>query len=332
VKCSDGEPESREGPVAALDSSSIERLAGLLAPLSALSPLPLAQAAPDERELAALRDEQARQAEEIDALRREMAGLRETLAAVQTLALAEPAALPSATPAEQASPGVWATLREQWVWLAGLALALLLAAMVITRKRRERRWEPAPLVETPRAPVAPASPRPTPPAGVKAPPPRTEPAVGAAPASVPVPVPVREPSAARAAPAPVEKRPAPTPPEASVPASDQAARLALAERTPASREAPAKAAAWWDEQADTAMASTEDAPPAPLAEEPEQPLAPKPARDAADYTIDYQPPAHAKTDASAAPALERDEPSSPADSPEWEIEEVAFKPRRRDNN
>ncbi|WP_447528551.1 type IV pilus assembly protein FimV [Vreelandella sp. TE19] len=272
--------------------------------LAPFSPLPAAKAAPNNGEYQALLDEQTRQAAEIDTLREEVAALRQTLGDVRTLALAQTGTVSASAPPSAPAPGVWASLRERWVWLAGLGLLLLLAAMVISRKRRERQWEAAPLPVTPVAPPASA-----------APPSHTVPA-----------------ASSRVATPPDDETPEPPTPEGPGPQTLAVERRGLAEQdlmepTPAPwapNDAP--------DEPESAGAFSEALEPS---EQDEPALAPKAPDSSSNHLIDYPPARATAPEDSGAKPLSQDvgatEPPSSTE-PQWEIEEVAFKPRRRDNS
>ncbi|UYG01370.1 FimV/HubP family polar landmark protein [Halomonas sp. GD1P12] len=338
--------------------------------LASLSPFATVEAAPTESEYRAMLDEQARQAAEIESLTLEVAELRQALDEVRALA-STPAQTPTtqtlsgaAAPdapapstaaqssAREVSLGPLALLREHWVWPVGLGLALLLAAMVISRKRRERQWEPAPVAAP--SPVSPdASARPAP-AG----PARAEPTVKpAAPASAapveptkaPAPEAAHQPEPPAAVPPAAVEEPAPTnvslgekerareaqePPtfhaitEAPVPQTLALERRALSGQARV-RPAPSE----WEEGGASMASSVGEPAPATAEEEEALALAPqKPARPP-NHTIDYRPESLTTTDEAPSAPSEYPPPvaETPASSPEWEIEEVAFKPRRRDN-
>ncbi|WNL40887.1 FimV/HubP family polar landmark protein [Halomonas sp. PAMB 3264] len=340
--------------------------------LASLSPFATVEAAPTESEYRAMLDEQARQAAEIESLTLEVAELRQALDEVRALAstpaqtpttqtlsgaVAPDAPAPSTaaqSSARQVSLGPLALLREHWVWPVGLGLALLLAAMVISRKRRERQWEPAPVAAPP--PVSPdASARPAP-AG----PARAEPTVKpAAPASAapveptkaPAPEAAHQPEPPAAVPPAAVEEPAPTnvslgekerareaqePPtfhaitEAPAPQTLALERRALSGQARV-RPAPSE----WEEEAPSMSPSVKEPAPAPTEQPQEEALAlapKKPARPSS-YTIDYRPESLTATDETPSTLEEYPSPAieTPGSSPEWEIEEVAFKPRRRDN-
>ncbi|WP_447895821.1 FimV/HubP family polar landmark protein [Vreelandella sp. GE22] len=300
-----GEAETPAIPL--LADSGVAPTAVVSQALAPFSPLPTAEAAPNGGEYQALLDEQARQAAEIDTLREEVAALRQTLGDVQTLALAQTGPVSASTQPSAPAPGVWASLRERWVWLAGIALLLLLAAMVISRKRRERQWEAAPLPVTPVAPAASA-----------APPSHTVPAAAA---SSPVATP------------PVDETPEPQMPESPGPQTLAVERRALAEQdlmepAPwAPNDAPGE-----PDEPESAGAFSEALEPV---EQDEPALAPKAPDSSSNHLIDYPPArATAPEDIDAKPLSQDVGATEPPSStePQWEIEEVAFKPRRRDNS
>ncbi|WP_252109256.1 MULTISPECIES: FimV/HubP family polar landmark protein [unclassified Halomonas] len=256
--------------------------------------------------------------------------------------------------AQDASPGPLALLREHWVWPVGLGLALLLAAMVISRKRRERQWEPAPAA-TPPPPASSSTPTPPARARTKAEPSATPVAPASAkPVETPkAPAPESETAHTPEPPAAVPTAPVEEPAPTKTPLEEQE-RAPQAEETPtfhAVTEAPAPqtltlerralsgqtrvrpAADEWEEREPLMASSVEEPAPAPAEEEQALSLASqKPVRPS-NYTIDYRPESLAGNDAAPSISSDYSPPviDMPASSPEWEIEEVAFKPRRRDN-
>ncbi|WP_447556148.1 type IV pilus assembly protein FimV [Vreelandella sp. EE22] len=311
------------------------------------SPMPTALAAPNESEFQLMLEEQARQAEEIDALRREVAELRQALGDVQTFALSQNDALPIAAQTSDGSSSLADIVREYWAWLAGLGLALLLAAMMITRRRRERRWEPAPLASTSQPPLSRAV-QSAPMVASRKPEPEPEPEPEQTPAQD------SKPDETSALDTSVEVSAVnETPAQDETQAFSLAARVqaheptlkeegvsderALEDPSLVEREPVSSKASWWGEEADDVAEPGQAArePVSPLfLDEQEPPLSAKPSRPASSHTIDYQPehfstPADPAAHSSSSKAASMDE-QTPFE-PEWEIEEVAFKPRRRDN-
>lgn len=247
---------------------------------------------------------------EMAALRQEVASLTEALQASQqetqrALAAAEAMAASAgqAAGARASGPGVIARL-EAYQWpLASAALALLLGALVWSRKRRERQWEDVP---------APA-------AAVETPPRRAEPVMestGTAGA------PLAEPPLAEPPPFDIPK----APPQVAeryeqVSAADEPVTDELAVQTPVA-QAPGE----HSPLEEATELSTPQAPAQPVPD------------DHRAHCIDYHPPSLQANESDAAETSL----SGNADAPplrtrytpeeEWEIEEVAFEPRRRDNS
>ncbi|WP_016914049.1 type IV pilus assembly protein FimV [Vreelandella stevensii] len=247
---------------------------------------------------------------EMAALRQEVASLTEALQASQqetqhALAVAEAMAASAgqAAGARASGPGVIARL-EAYQWpLASAALALLLGALVWSRKRRERQWEDVP---------APA-------AAVETPPRRAEPVMestGTAGA------PLAEPPLAEPPPFDIPK----APPQVAeryeqVSAADEPVTDELAVQTPVA-QAPGE----HSPLEEATELSTPQAPAQPVPD------------DHRAHCIDYHPPSLQANESDAAETSL----SGNADAPplrtrytpeeEWEIEEVAFEPRRRDNS
>ncbi|KHJ51124.1 hypothetical protein PZ78_10595 [Vreelandella venusta] len=329
---------------------------------------------------------------EMAALRQEVASLTEALQASQqetqrALAAAEAMAASAgqAAGARASGPGVIARL-EAYQWpLASAALALLLGALVWSRKRRERQWEdvpaPAAAVETPPrraepvmestgtagAPLAEPPLAEPPPFDIpKAPPQVAEryEQVSAADEPVTDELAVQEPVAQEpVAQGPGEHSPLEEPSsQASSPEwssseeevesavdEDEAALEAAFLDTPEPVEEPAPRPPLALEEPmlvePTPAGVNQAAPDAPPEQEedaaepstPQAPAQPVPDDHRAHY-IDYHPPSlqanepdEAETslsgNADAAPLRTRYTPEE-----EWEIEEVAFEPRRRDNS
>ena len=324
---------------------------------------------------------------EMAALRQEVASLTEALQASQqetqrALAAAEAMAASAgqAAGARASGPGVIARL-EAYQWpLASAALALLLGALVWSRKRRERQWEDVP---------APA-------AAVEVPPRRAEPVMestGTAGA------PLAEPPLAEPLPFDIPKAPpqvaeryeqvsAAVEPVTEELAVQEPVAQASGEHGP-SEEPPSQAnpVTWNSIQEDAESAVDEDeaaleaafldtpepveepGPRSPLAMEEPMLVEPTPAgvnqaapdappereEDAAEpstsqapaqpvpddhraHYIDYHPPSlQANEPDEAEPSLSGNADAAPlrtryTPEEEWEIEEVAFEPRRRDNS
>ncbi|WP_218313422.1 type IV pilus assembly protein FimV [Halomonas sp. 18071143] len=247
---------------------------------------------------------------EMAALRQEVASLTEALQASQqetqhALAVAEAMAASAgqAAGARASGPGVIARL-EAYQWpLASAALALLLGALVWSRKRRERQWEDVP---------APA-------AAVETPPRRAEPVM----------------ESTGTAGAPLAEPPLAEPPPFDIPKAPPQVAERYEQVSAADEPVTDESAV----QEPVAQASGEHSPLEEATElsTPQAPAQPVPDDHRAHY-IDYHPPSlqanepdEAETslsgNADAAPLRTRYTPEE-----EWEIEEVAFEPRRRDNS
>lgn len=247
---------------------------------------------------------------EMAALRQEVASLTEALQASQqetqhALAVAEAMAASAgqAAGARASGPGVIARL-EAYQWpLASAALALLLGALVWSRKRRERQWEDVP---------APA-------AAVETPPRRAEPVM----------------ESTGTAGAPLAEPPLAEPPPFDIPKAPPQVAERYEQVSAADEPVTDESAV----QEPVAQASGEHSPLEEATElsTPQAPAQPVPDDHRAHY-IDYHPPSlqanesdAAETslsgNADAAPLRTRYTPEE-----EWEIEEVAFEPRRRDNS
>ncbi|XUO88906.1 FimV/HubP family polar landmark protein [Halomonas sp. KM072] len=324
---------------------------------------------------------------EMAALRQEVASLTEALQASQqetqrALAAAEAMAASAgqAAGARASGPGVIARL-EAYQWpLASAALALLLGALVWSRKRRERQWEDVP---------APA-------AAVEVPPRRAEPVMestgtaGAPLAEPPLaePPPFDIPKASPQVAERYEQVSAAVEPVTEELAVQEPVAQASGEHGP-SEEPPSQAnpVTWNSIQEDAESAVDEDeaaleaafldtpepveepGPRSPLAMEEPMLVEPTPAgvnqaapdappereEDAAEpstsqapaqpvpddhraHYIDYHPPSlQANEPDEAEPSLSGNADAAPlrtryTPEEEWEIEEVAFEPRRRDNS
>ncbi|PJX14587.1 hypothetical protein CWI66_06545 [Halomonas sp. 141] len=247
---------------------------------------------------------------EMAALRQEVASLTEALQASQqetqhALAAAEAMAASAgqAAGAGASGPGVIARL-EAYQWpLASAALALLLGALVWSRKRRERQWEDVP---------APA-------AAVETPPRRAEPVMestGTAGA------PLAEPPLAEPPPFDIPK----APPQVAeryeqVSAADEPVTDELAVQTPVA-QAPGE----HSPLEEATELSTPQAPAQPVPD------------DHRAHCIDYHPPLLQANESDAAETSLSGNAHPPplrtryTPEEEWEIEEVAFEPRRRDNS
>ncbi len=247
---------------------------------------------------------------EMAALRQEVASLTEALQASQqetqhALAVAEAMAASAgqAAGARASGPGVIARL-EAYQWpLASAALALLLGALVWSRKRRERQWEDVP---------APA-------AAVETPPRRAEPVM----------------ESTGTAGAPLAEPPLAEPPPFDIPKAPPQVAERYEQVSAADEPVTDESAV----QEPVAQASGEHSPLEEATElsTPQAPAQPVPDDHRAHY-IDYHPPSLQANESDAAETSL----SGNADAPplrtrytpeeEWEIEEVAFEPRRRDNS
>ncbi|WP_249977563.1 type IV pilus assembly protein FimV [Vreelandella olivaria] len=276
-------------------------------------------------------DEREQLRAELAELRQEVASLTEALnvsqqaaqravEAAQTLAAAA-----SATGAADV-PGNARGISERmsaYRWpLASVALALLLGALVWSRKRRERQWETVPATYPPPSGAAPASA--SAPSAREVTPPRTEPVLDETP--------------------PIAPDHATTEEAQNNPSDEQEPEhVAVGERElgskPMSEEEPSA-----PNKAD-AIATDEEAP--AKADENEEPIEAAPEDGQGAYYIDYHPPTlnsekSGATEPSQVPTVEFEgQGERPVQAvkrdrripeEEWEIEEVAFEPQRRDNS